>query len=198
MTAVVGLTGGIGSGKTAVANAFSKLGVRIVDADVEARNVVNKGSDALKAIVERYSDKVLVNGELNRAALRKIIFDNDAERIWLESLTHPLIRAAIEEKLKTMQGTYCLLVSPLLLETDQHELCDRVLVVDVPVKIQIERAAKRDNSDQNSIKAIIAAQMQRNERLLRADDIIDNSGSPAQTQRHVERLHTKYTTLTRS
>jgi dephospho-CoA kinase len=192
VSAIIGLTGGIGSGKSAVANAFNSLDITIVDADIEARHVVGKGSVALEKIVERHGPQILENGEINRKALRKLIFSDDDERRWLEELTHPLIRESIEAKLNACNDSYCLLVSPLLLETDQHKLCDRILVVDVPTKIQLKRAMQRDNSSKTDIEAIIATQLPRQVRLKKANDIIDNSGTLSQTKRHVSALHQKY------
>lgn len=190
---LVGLTGGIASGKTAVSNLFAAHDIDVIDADVISREVVLPGSAALAQISERHgADILLDNNSLNRAKLRKIIFANDDERHWLESLLHPLIQTSIQEQVAQADSRYALLVSPLLLETQQHQRCDRILLIDVPVSIQIDRAVKRDQNNEDQIRRIIATQMAREERKKRADDIIDNSGALKDLEGHVTRLHQQY------
>ena len=142
---IIGLTGGIGSGKTAVSDAFQDLGITIVDADLASRIVVQKGKPSLKKITEHFGNDILnENSELDRAKLREIIFNSDEEKNWLESLLHPAIANQIQDELKASSSPYTILVSPLLLETNQKEYCSKVLVVDVPVELQVERTLKRD------------------------------------------------------
>jgi len=190
---VLGITGGIGSGKTAVTDEFEKLGINIIDADIAARAVVAPGSIGLKAIHQHFGDDILQSdGTLDRAKLRKIIFEDNHEKKWLEALTHPLIREEIISGLKNSTSPYTILVSPLLIESGQHQLVDRILVVDVPVELQIERASKRDNNSIEQIKAIIASQVDREKRLSYADDIITNDQTIEHLQQQVTQLHQQY------
>ena len=177
---IIGLTGGIGSGKTAVSDYLQTQGYPIVDTDVIAREVVEPNSAGLKAIEQHFGQQIIQeDGSLDRAALREIVFQNPKERAWLENLTHPLIRARMIEQLKIAetQATFAVLSSPLLLETDQHLLVDSIIVVDLPEPLQLERASKRDRNNVEQIKRIMNSQISREERLKKADFIIDNSGS---------------------
>ncbi|WP_404363783.1 dephospho-CoA kinase [Marinobacter sp.] len=196
--AIVGLTGGIGSGKSTVARLFGELGVHWVDADDVAREVVEPGTPALERIAEHFGASILDDdGALDRAALRSIVFENPGEREWLEKLLHPVIRSELTRQLKP-EGyalPYVLLVSPLLLETDQQQLAERVVVVDVPVEVQIERAMGRDANSREQIERIIAAQMPREERLSRADDIIDNDRPIGEISHQVQSLHERFVAL---
>ncbi|WP_019531242.1 dephospho-CoA kinase [Dasania marina] len=193
---IIGLTGGIGSGKTAASDYFKQLGIDIVDADEVARLVVAKGSPALARISEHFGSSILrPDGELNRAQLRDIIFQSPEQKTWLEQLLHPLIRLNITEQLANVSSPYTLFVSPLLLETDQQQLCDRILVIDVPVALQLERASNRDNNNREQIQRIIDSQTSRQERLKLADDVIDNSEDVAALQQKIATLHTEYLTL---
>ncbi|MCQ3827979.1 dephospho-CoA kinase [Microbulbifer elongatus] len=194
---IVGLTGGIGSGKSAAAARFRHHGVKVVDADQAARTVVEPGQPALTAIAEHFGKGVILpQGGLDRAALRKLVFDNPAERRWLEELTHPLIRKEIISSLKTSFEThsapYAILESPLLLETNQSELVQRICVVDIPEEVQLARASTRDTSSIDQIRKIMDAQMPRVERCARADDILDNSGSLESLHAQVDALHQQY------
>lgn len=192
---IVGLTGGIGSGKSTVARAFGSLGIGWVDADDVAREVVMPGEPALAAITERFGDKVLqADGTLNRAALRSIVFEAPAERQWLESVTHPRVRERILGHLKRLQrqSPYVLLVSPLLFESGQDKLVNLTIVVDVPVNIQLSRTLERDGVSEAQVHAILAAQLPREERLARADAVIDNSGDHASMIRQVKQLDQRY------
>jgi dephospho-CoA kinase len=189
MTPIIGLTGGIGSGKSFVAAHFAKLGIRVVDADAVAREVVAKGEPALARIREHFGeDIVLPTGELDRRALRGIIFADPAEKKWLENLLHPIIRLRIVEQLQAATSPYAILESPLLLETDQHLLVEKIILVDVDEATQIARASARDGSDVEQIKSIIASQMPRAEKLKKADFVIDNGGSREATERQVEEI----------
>tara|TARA_R110000823_G_scaffold315461_1_gene447684 strand:+ start:11636 stop:12286 length:651 start_codon:yes stop_codon:yes gene_type:complete len=188
----VGLTGGIGSGKSTVARLFGNLGVHWVDADDVAREVVEPGTPALARIAEHFGEEILTSGgALDRAQLRGIVFQEPEERVWLESLLHPVIREELIRQLnpENYQLPYVLLVSPLLLETDQHELVDRILVIDVPTDVQIKRTMSRDTNSREQVERIIAAQMPREQRLARADAIIDNNRPLDEVARQVRELH---------
>ena len=193
---VVGLTGGVGSGKSTVAAHFARLGIQIINADVLAREVVAVGSQALSEIASHFDSNVLTNdGELNRAKLRQLVFANEEERLWLEGLLHPLIANLMQRRIAECKSEYCILESPLLLETNQHSLVDRILVIDVSEATQLERTLQRDASDEKTIRAIIAAQLLREDRLKRADDVIVNDNSLNLLEPQVEKLHKNYIEL---
>ena len=175
---IIGLTGGIGSGKSTVAEAFRQLGIETVDADQASRAVVEPGMPALLAIAEQFGSQIIqADGSLDRAALRQIIFTDPDQKLWLESLLHPLIRDWIIRRLEAATSPYVILESPLLFETDQHQLVDKTVLVDLPVELQIERACARDGNQADQIQRIIDAQMPREEKLSRADIVLDN-GQP--------------------
>jgi dephospho-CoA kinase len=190
---VFGLTGGIGCGKSAAAQAFTALGVPVIDADQAARDVVVPGSPALTTITEHFGTQILLDdGNLNRAALRTIIFSDAAAKTWLEQLLHPAIRTLILTRLQQpSQAPYRILESPLLLETDQHQLVKAIILVDVSPEIQLQRAMQRDNASQQQIEAIIQSQLTRQEKLARADYVLDNEGSIDALYSQVNRLHSK-------
>lgn len=193
---VIGITGGIGSGKTAVSDRFQALGITVVDADIAARVVVEPGRPALAAIAEHFGkDAINDDGTLNRAELRKRVFADPAERKWLEQLTHPLINEYLGEELARARSPYAILVSPLLVETGQSRFCQRILVVDVPVELQVQRTMSRDSNDEAQVRAIIKAQASREQRLELADDIIVNDQDLEHVDREVERLHRSYLEL---
>ncbi|MDR5865984.1 dephospho-CoA kinase [Halomonas koreensis] len=196
---IIGVTGGIASGKSTVARAFARHDVPWVDADDVAREVVEPGEPALAAIATRYGERVLrADGRLDRRALRDIVFADPAERRWLESVTHPRIRERLLEHLAAFRrgpAPYALLVSPLLLESGQHELVDRILVIDVPEALQVRRTASRDDVDEAQARAIVAAQMPRATRLARADDVLDNDGDEAALEARVADLDRRYRAL---
>ncbi len=196
---VIGLTGGIGSGKTTITNYFVELGVEIIDADIIAREVVTVSSPALKAIAHHFgNDYLLADGQLNRALLRSRIFSNKADKTWLNNLLHPLIRSNIIKQTKEAKSTYCILVAPLLIENDLLELIDRVLIVDVSETTQISRTLQRDCSSEQEVKAIIASQTSRESRAKVADDIINNDDSSlSEIKTAVLSLDKKYLTLTK-
>jgi len=190
---VLGLTGGIGSGKSAVAACFKAYGIKVVDADIAARKVVEPGMPALEAIAEHFGEQILqADGTMDRAALRNIVFNDEQQRLWLEQLLHPAIGEWIAAELASATSDYAILESPLLLETEQRKSAQRALVVDVSKELQIERAMARDDNSREQIEAIIAAQLPREERVSRADDVIDNSGSLADLQSAVGTLHQQY------
>ncbi|MCQ4295713.1 dephospho-CoA kinase [Pseudomonas stutzeri] len=193
---ILGLTGGIGSGKTAVADQFASLGVHVVDADQAARWVVEPGRPALKQIVARFGEGVLLqSGELDRAGLRQRVFADPAERRWLEGLLHPLIRAEVARHLALAESPYAIMVSPLLIESGQYRQVGRVLVVDVPELLQVARTTARDQASEEQVRAIIEAQVRREERLKHADDVLVNDRDRAWLGSEVERLHRFYLTL---
>ncbi len=196
---IIGLTGGIASGKSTVARLFGDLGARWVDADDIAREVVAPGEPALKAIVDRYGDAILTReGRLDRAALRALVFADEKERRWLEATTHPRVRERLVARLSLLRqqdAPYILLVSPLLFESGQVDMVQRTLVVDVPEALQIERTTERDDVDQAQAKAIVASQMGRDERLALADDVITNDGDLAALPGAVTALDDTYRRL---
>jgi dephospho-CoA kinase len=190
---VIGLTGGIGSGKSAAASLFSKLGAQIIDADTIARQLVEADEPALAEIASSFGTDVLTaTGELDRAALRRIVFADSAERGRLEAILHPRIRQQIQNEINKVQAPYCIVVIPLLLETGQSDLVDRILVMDVPLATQISRVASRDRLPREEILAIIEAQVSPGTRLAAADDIIENSGGLDELASQVGQLHAKY------
>lgn len=193
---VLGLTGGIGCGKSAVSAMFEQLGITVVDADIIARQVVAPNSNGLAAISEHFGTIVLnPDGSLNRAKLREIIFADNAQKTWLNNLLHPLIREKTLNDLSTANSAYVVLVAPLLFENGLEQYCDRTLIIDVPVKIQISRTIARDNIDRQQALSIIAAQMSREEKLHRADDVVDNNQPLALVAIVIQQLHTQYLTL---
>ena len=190
MALTVGITGGIGSGKSAVTDRLASLGITIVDADVVARVVVEPGQPALQAIAEHFGSEVIqCDGSLDRAALRKIVFEHPDERAWLESVTHPAIREEIQRQLRTADSPYVVLSSPLLLEASQQTFVDVVVVVDVPESIQLERTMSRDGNSAELVEQIMAAQLSRTERLQAADIIINNGGNLDALNLQVDALH---------
>lgn len=195
----IGVTGGIASGKSTVARAFEAHGIPWVDADDVAREVVAPGEPALDEIVARHGQAMLdAEGQLNRRALRELVFREADERAWLESVTHPRIRQRILaylERMRESQAPYHLLVSPLLFESGQFRLVDRTLVIDIPESVQIARTAARDGVNEAQAQAIVDAQMPRRERLACADDVIDNSGDAESLAEQVAALDRKYRAL---
>lgn len=196
---VIGLTGGIGSGKTQVSNWFAEQGINIIDADILAREVVAKGSDGLKKLTAKFGDWVLDDqGELNRAAMRDYVFNNPIALSELEQIMHPAIRQRAQELLEISTSPYTIIAAPLLLEAAEAglaTLCQRILVVDVTEAIQLQRASYRDAQQQANIKKIMANQLSRHERLSKATDVIDNNGTLEQLYPQLEVLHQHYLTL---
>lgn len=191
---VVGLTGGIGSGKSAASAQFELLGRPIIDADIVAREVVEPGEAALTKIVEQFGPQMLSeNGKLDRASLRETVFSDSKSREWLEQLLHPIIRNRIMEKIESYQGSapFAILASPLLLETDQHKMVDHIIVVDVPESLQIKRVISRDKSNKEQVQRIMEAQLSRQNRLELADTVIDNSSDLENLENQIKLLDIK-------
>ncbi|NQS87410.1 dephospho-CoA kinase [Pantoea allii] len=192
----VALTGGIGSGKSTIAEYFAASGVDIIDADVIAREVVEPGTPALQAIIARYGDAIVnEQGALHRSRLREIIFATPDEKRWLDALLHPLINARTQQLKAQAVSPYVLWVVPLLVENQLQRQADRVLVVDTDEETQLKRTLQRDNASLDQAKRILAAQATRQQRLACADDIIDNSGAPENALPQVAQLHQLYLKL---
>ena len=190
---IIGLTGGIGSGKSAVSDKFKSLGITVVDADVAARTVVEPGQPALAEIERHFGSNILNQaGVLDRAQLREIMASDSEERVWLESVLHPKIGEQIAKELNESTSPYTIYVAPLLLETNSQKMCSRVLVVDVPKEIQIQRTAERDKVSEIQIEKIVAVQMEREERLEKADDVLVNTGTIKELEEQIVKLHQKY------
>lgn len=193
---ILGLTGGIGSGKSTASHYFANAGIKVVDADKVAREVVEPGTEGLTAIVARYGVDVLTAQEqLDRAKLREIIFSDDQEKQWLNGLLHPLIRTRMLSQLRAAQSQYVVLEAPLLFENNLDKYCNRTLLIDVPVEVQVQRASVRDDVTEQQIRAIIASQLSRTEKLQRTDDIITNCGSMNELEHKVKRYHESYLRL---
>jgi dephospho-CoA kinase len=193
---VVGLTGGIGSGKSTVADLFHSLGVTVIDTDQLARDVVEPHTAAFDTIVKRFGETVVsAQGGLNRKALREMIFADPLARKWLEELLHPLIRAEMARQVTAATSPYCIAVIPLLFETTPNPLINRILVVDAKEDLQIKRATDRDKESAPKIEAILANQASRDTRLQGADDVIYNDKHLADLIPQVEKLHELYLSL---
>lgn len=197
---IVGLTGGIGSGKSTIAGAFKRLGVRVIDADQASRAVVEPGSDALSAIINHFSDdQLLIDGQLNRAVLREIIFNNPEQKVWLEELLHPLIGEWITMQVQQPSSSpYIILESPLLFETDQYKSVNTSLLVDLSPELQKHRASKRDGVTTEQIQAIIDTQMSRERKISVANYIFDNSLTLESIDKRVLNLHHQFENLAQS
>ena len=200
MTYVVGLTGGIGSGKSTIAELFAELGVPVIDADIVARQVVEKGSLLLAEIAAHFGPEILLeDGALNRAALREKVFNHESEKQWLNQLLHPAIRHEMLRQLAAQQAPYCIFMVPLLIENNLTALCQRVLVVDVSEQTQMTRASQRDNNQLALIKNIMQSQVSRSERLQHADDVINNDVDLSESLPHLKQtvldLHHLYLQL---
>lgn len=193
---LIGLTGGIGSGKSTVAELFTRLGAGTVDTDLLARELTAPGTPTLASIAAQFGADILSpEGSLDRARLRERVFANPTERARLEALLHPPIRGLMLERAAQLRAPYVILVIPLLFETGQQSLIHRVLVVDCPEATQVERVRQRSGLSDSEISGIMQTQVPRAERLARADDIIDNQGDPEALQPQVERLHQRYLAL---
>ncbi len=195
---IVGLTGGIGSGKTTVADEFARLGITLVDADVIARDIVKPESDCLKAIVKQFGQQMLLPDQtLDRGALRAAIFSDPDKKQWLNALMHPAIREQILKELGEAESDYCFLVAPLLFENQLEKYVHNSVVVDVPEQVQISRTASRDNVSTEQVKNIIKAQINRTDRLAKADVVINNDLPWAEVKPQIEQLHAKYMALSK-
>lgn len=196
---VVGLTGGIGSGKTAASDYLASLGITVVDADLASRVIVEPGQPALAAIEAHFGAEVIAaDGTLDRRALRERVFANPEQRKALEAITHPAIGAEIMRQLQASRSPYTVLVSPLLLETSQHRMAQRILLIDVPEALQVARTTSRDEVPAAQVEAIMAAQMPREEKRARADDIVVNDGDLSHLQAQLDTLHARYLEMARA
>jgi len=199
MTFVVGLTGGIGSGKTTAGDYFQQLGVQVINADIVARNIVENDSEYLAKISYFFGKKgLLLDGSLNRNFIRTEIFNHPKKRAWLEALLHPPIRKKISCLLEVSTSQYTVLESPLLLETDQCELTNRILIIDLTERLQIHRTSKRDGSQKKLVESIIESQMRRTKRLELGNDIVTNIGSIEELKTKLLRLHNSYLALAKN
>ena len=193
---LIGLTGGIGSGKTAAANHFGFLGIDIVDADLASRAVVEPGQPALEAIAEHFGAAIIsVDGGLDRAKLRKLVFAEESERKWLQRLLHPLISDYLAVQISGSNSTYCLLVNPLLLESSQSQWCRKIIVVDTAIETQIQRTMSRDDNNREQVQSIVNAQMSRDDRLSAADFILLNDQGMDDLKKNVEKIHRELVNL---
>ena len=190
---IVGLTGGIGSGKSAAANFFVELGVDLIDADDLAKNVLNKNSKGYELFINEFGEQYLDNDKnIDRGLLRKTIFNDFDKKNKLENIIHPQVRSGIEEFIRTSKSDYCIVVVPLIYETRSFSYYDRILVIDCDEEIQINRSAIRDNTENKEIKKIISKQASREERLSIADDVILNNRTLDSLKEEVIKLHKKY------
>ncbi len=190
MSYILGLTGGIGCGKSAASDRLKQKGITIVDADTIARQVVEPDTEALQAIAHHFGATILTDsGALNREKLREIIFNHPHEKQWLEALLHPIIRSELLKQLKQSNSTYTVLSAPLLLENNLDELTDSVLVIDCDEELQINRVAQRDNSNMEQVKNIMGQQISREQRLKRANTVIANNGSLEQLYNKIDHFH---------
>lgn len=193
---IVGLSGGIGSGKTAASNLFSEQGVNVVDTDILARQALQIGSPLLIKVFNHLGQQLkLEDGSLDRAALRTLIFNDSNAKNWLEDLVHPWVKEETFKALAKANSAYVLLSSPLLIESGQLNLVDRLLIIDIPESLQVERTRLRDNNPESLVKKIIQQQISRQERLLQADDVIDNSQDLNHLKKQVDALHQQYLQL---
>lgn len=193
MRFILGITGGIGSGKSAATQWFESQGICVVDADIVAREVVEQGQPALKSIQDAFGDWVLLeDGNLNRRALREHIFQSPEARQTLEGITHPAIRKSIIQQLQNAQSPYVILVSPLLFETNQHELVHHTLLIDADEQTQLQRASQRDGQNAAEIRKIIAAQMPRAQKQQLAHDVVLNDGLLEHLHKRLKPLHLSY------
>lgn len=192
----IGLTGGIGSGKTTVANAFANYGVPVIDADLIAHELVQPGLPALKSIARTFGDNILDSkGNLKRDELRKIVLTDEVKRKQLESILHPAILSEIEDQISKINATYCILAIPLLIETGLTDIVDKILVVDVSKNTQIKRVKSRDKLGEEEILPIIDIQCSREERLKIADIVISNEGTLDDLTNQIAQLHHKFQQL---
>jgi dephospho-CoA kinase len=193
---LIGLTGGIASGKSTVAQRFMDLGVPVIDADVAAREVVAPGKPGLQQVIDRFGSRVVAeNGELDRRALREIIFSDPDARRDLEAILHPLIRAEMDRRAAVAVGPYIVMAIPLLIEGGSRDRVDRILVVDVDEAVQLQRVMARDHCSAEQAQAILASQAPRTARLAAADDVLPNGGTVTELRQAVDALHQQYLRL---
>ncbi|HBA65645.1 MAG TPA: dephospho-CoA kinase [Methylococcaceae bacterium] len=189
----IGLTGGIGSGKTTIADLFAELNVPVIDADDIAREVVAPGSQALEQIRHAFGEGVIAgDGSLDRGAMRELVFADTEQKRKLEAIVHPMVRQRILKRVASLDASYCIICVPLLVESGMVDLVDRVLVVDCSVETQIERVTKRDRLDEKIVRAMIASQATREQRKALANDLIDNASTDSMLAEQVKKLHNLY------
>lgn len=198
MTFKVGLTGGVGAGKTVVSDEFARLGVPVIDTDVLARALVEPGQPVLADIARAFDHVLDQSGRLDRARLGERVFADPNQREKLEQILHPAIRREVLKKTQALNSEYCIIVVPLLFEAGFDDLVDRVLLVDLPEQQQIARVMQRDKLDVAQVERIMAAQLDRDSRLARADDVLDNTVSPVERDKAVKQLHLRYLSGKRS
>ena len=190
---IIGLTGGIGSGKSAAAALFKDIGVDLIDADDLARDSLSINSEGYKLFIEEFGDKYLdENKNINRELIRKLIFNDSDAKSKLENIIHPIVRSGIETFIKNKKSDYCIIVVPLIYETNSSKIYDRVLVIDCDVDVQISRTSKRDNQTKSDIENIVNKQATREQRLSIADEVIVNNGSLDLLRNEVLKIHKKY------
>ena len=190
---IIGLTGGIGSGKSAAAALFNNIGVDLIDADDLARDSLNINSEGYRLFIEEFGDEYLdENNNINRELIRKLIFNDSDAKSKLENIIHPIVRTGIETFIKNKKSDYCIIVVPLIFETNSSKIYDRVLVIDCDVDVQISRTSKRDNQTKSDIENIVNKQATREQRLSIADDVIVNNGSLDLLRNEVLKMHNKY------
>ena len=195
----IGLTGGIGSGKTSVARLFAGLGSPVLDADVIAHQLVAKGQPALVQIQQAFGSNIVKpDGSLDRSHLRELVFSDPGQKQKLEAILHPLVYKTLQAELEQLSAPYCIICIPLLFETNMPHFVDRILVVDCPVETQIERVKNRDHLSTERIESIIATQVSRTLRKSRADDLVDNSKTDSGLAEQVKKLHNLYISLSAS
>ena len=196
---IIGLTGGIGSGKSAAAALFNNIGVDLIDADDLARDSLNINSEGYRLFIEEFGDEYLdENNNINRELIRKLIFNDSDAKSKLENIIHPIVRTGIETFIKNKKSDYCIVVVPLIFETNSSKIYDRVLVIDCDLDVQISRTSKRDNQTKSDIENIVNKQATREQRLSIADDVIANNGSLDLLRNEVLKMHKKYLEITKN
>lgn len=193
---IVGLTGGIGSGKTSVANIFRELHVPVLDADQIGRDLIKIGQPSYLATIDHFGNSIVNKDQtINRAKLKSIIFESKEERAWLEQLLHPLIISELKKKIASIDSEYVVIEIPLLFEANLEEAIDRILVIDCNEQFQIDRIMKRDGIPKEAVQSIIASQISRTNRLARAHDVINNEGEQSELRKEINDLHQYYREL---
>ncbi|CAL4320793.1 Dephospho-CoA kinase [Buchnera aphidicola (Eriosoma grossulariae)] len=196
MTYVVALTGGIGSGKSTISNAFKNLGIDVIDSDLIGKNIIKSNKTIIEAIIKKFGSNILQkNGCIDRLTLRKKIFNYVDNRVWLEKILHPYIHIETKKQINASKSIWCLWVTPLLIEKKLYKSVDRILVVDVPIKVQIERTIKRDNIKKRLVKKILKCQTTRKKRLSLANDIINNNINQMEINLYINYLNLSYKIL---